>query len=155
MALKISSQAPYFTLLSTTGKDFTLSKDMAGKPCILYFYPRDFSMGCTAEACEFRNEFEEFAEVDVPVIGISKDTIETHHKFKKQYKLPFDLLADTDKIVTELYQAIIPIIGYTKRTTYLLNASHQIVAVYDNLIYPHGHISAMLKAIKNQLISPK
>lgn len=151
MALKINTQAPDFTLASTSGEGFTLSKTMAGKACILYFYPKDFTMGCTAEACEFRNEFEEFANVDVPILGISKDDIPTHLQFKKQYKLPFELLADTSGLVTKMYDAIVPIIGYTKRITYLLNPSHQIIAVYDNMLYPHGHIAAMIKAIKQQI----
>jgi peroxiredoxin Q/BCP len=151
MALKINTQAPNFTLPSTSGSSFTLRKDMADRPCVLYFYPKDFTLGCTAEACEFRNEFEEFANVDVPILGISKDDIATHLQFKEKYRLPFDLLADTAGLVTKMYDAIIPIIGYTKRTTYLLDASHKIIAVYDNLLYPQGHISAMIQAIRKNL----
>jgi peroxiredoxin Q/BCP len=152
MALKINSQAPNFTLPSTSGSGFTLYKDMADKPCVLYFYPKDFTLGCTAEACEFRNEFEEFANVDVPILGISKDDIATHLQFKEKYRLPFDLLADTSGIVTKMYDAVIPIIGLSKRITYLLDASHKIIAVYDNALYPHGHISAMIQAIRKNLI---
>ncbi|TAH17741.1 MAG: peroxiredoxin [Cytophagales bacterium] len=155
MSLKINVQAPNFTLASTSGNAFSLEKDLAGKPCILYFYPKDFTMGCTAEACEFRNEFEAFENVDVPIFGISKDDIPTHLRFKQQYKLPFELLADTSGLVTKMYDAVVPLIGYPQRTTYLLDHSHKIIAVYDNIIYPKGHIAAMIKGIKNQLFKEK
>ncbi len=151
MALKLNTQAPNFTLDSTSGSAFSLQKEMEGKPCILYFYPKDFTMGCTAEACEFRNEFAEFQGVDVPIFGISKDDIPTHLKFKTQYKLPFELLADTAGLVTKMYDALVPLIGIPNRTTYLLDATHKIIGVYDNLLYPKGHISAMLKTIKKEL----
>lgn len=151
MSLKINTQAPDFTLASTSGSSFVLSKNMAGKPCVLYFYPKDFTMGCTAEACEFRNEFDAFENVDVPIFGISKDDIATHLKFKQQYKLPFELLADTSGLVIKMYDALVPLIGYPLRVTYLLDHSHKIIAVYDNIFYPQGHIAAMIKTIKNQL----
>jgi peroxiredoxin Q/BCP len=152
MALKINTKAPDFMLASTSGNTFSLYKDMEDKPCILYFYPKDFTMGCTAEACEFRNEFSEFQGVDVPILGISKDDIPTHLRFKEQYKLPFDLLADTAGLVTKLYDAVVPLIGIANRTTYLLDHAHKIIGVYDNLFYPQGHINAMLKTIKKELI---
>ncbi len=151
MALKINAQAPDFTLASTSGNSFVLSKDMSGKPCVLYFYPKDFTIGCTAEACKFRNEFEIFENVDVPILGISKDDIATHLRFKQQYKLPFELLADTAGLVTKMYDSVVPFIGYTLRTTYLLDHAHKIIAVYNNAFYPQGHIAAMIKTIKNQL----
>ena len=88
MALIIGEQAPDFTLASTIGTLMTLSKDLANRPCLLYFYPKDFTPGCNAEACEFRDHFEEFKNVNIPVYGISTDSITTHLKFKKKYQLP-------------------------------------------------------------------
>lgn len=148
MALALNSHAPDFTLPSTTGSDFRLSRDMAGKPCVIYFYPKDFTGGCTAEACSFRDHFEAFRDLDVAVIGISRDSIATHRQFIKQYKLPFELLSDEDGTVTKLYRAAMPLIGMPKRITYLLDATHQIVAVHEALFENSEHVRAMLKVLR-------
>lgn len=147
MALSIGVKAPDFTLLSTNGT-FTLSKELLGKPCIIYFYPKDFTSVCTKEACSFRDEFSIFEGVNTTIIGISKDGVETHHKFKAQYKLPFELLADIKGEVAKLYKASIPIIGVTKRITYLLDKDHKITAVFDSLFEAQEHVQKMLSAIK-------
>jgi peroxiredoxin Q/BCP len=148
MALAINSQAPDFTLPSTTGSDFQLARDMAGKPCIIYFYPKDFTGVCTAEACSFRDHFEAFRDLDVAVIGISRDSIATHRQFIQQYKLPFDLLSDADGTVTKLYRAAVPLIGMPKRITYLLDATHKVVAVHEALFESSEHVRTMLKVLR-------
>ncbi|MCS7018956.1 MAG: peroxiredoxin [Cytophagales bacterium] len=147
MALALYSQAPDFTLPSTSGKDFQLRRDMAGKPCILYFYPKDFTNVCTAEACSFRDHFEAFRNLEVAVLGISRDSLATHQQFKSRYQLPFELLADTDGKVAKLYRAVIPIIGMPKRLTYLLDAAHRIVAVHEAMLESSAHVRAMLQAL--------
>src|SRR4051812_34450732 len=96
MALTIDNKVPDFTLPSTSGTDFTLSKNANNKMCIIYIYPEDFSPLCTLEACSFRDTFDFFNELGVDVYGISSDTISTHLKFKKTYNLQFDLLSDRD-----------------------------------------------------------
>ncbi len=147
MALKIGSQAPDFTLASTSGKDFKLSKDLAGKPCILYFYPKDFTSVCTAEACDFRDNIAQFADMGVTVIGVSRDSVATHLRFKKSNDLPFELLADVEGKVSKAYQAQIPLIGMTKRITYLLDEHHRIATVYENLFGAKQHIQEMITKI--------
>jgi peroxiredoxin Q/BCP len=149
MSLPEKSMAPDFTLASTSGDPFTLSKTAASKPLILYFYPKDFTAVCTKEACEFRDSFGFFRDLNVDVYGISRDNIPTHHEFKKAHNLPFDLLADEDGQVADLYKATIPIIRFTKRITYLLDAQHHIAAVYTNLFGAKKHISEMIKQIKS------
>lgn len=151
MPLKIATQAPDFTLPSTDGTNFTLS-DHVGKPCILYFYPKDFTPGCTKEACEFRDQFAEFRDLDIPVYGISRDTVNTHLKFKAQHGLPFNLLADVDGRVASKYKALIPIVGLTRRTTYLLNKNHKIAAIYDSLFNFNKHVSEMVAKAKAGII---
>ena len=143
MALAVGEKAPDFSLPSTGGQ-FTLSKDLAGKPCIIYFYPKDFTNVCTKEACTFRDEFSQFEGANATIVGISKDSVETHLKFKAEYKLPFELLADTNGEVAKKYKAIIPIIGVTKRISYLLDKDHKIIAVYDSLFEAQEHVNAML-----------
>lgn len=148
MALKPNTQAPDFTLPSTTGADFTLSEDLKGKPCIVYFYPKDFTRGCTAEACDFRDHFAYFRDVDIAVIGISRDSVATHLKFQAKHNLPFQLLADEKGEVARKYDALVPIIGLTMRITYLLDSNHQIVAVYDSFFGFHNHLKEMIAQIK-------
>jgi peroxiredoxin Q/BCP len=144
MALPPGTLAPDFTLPSTSGRDFTLSSDAAGQVCILYFYPRDFTPGCTREACAFRDQFALFRKASVPVYGISRDDPETHRRFKAEHHLPFDLLADVDGSVCARYDALLPLIRLPKRITYLLDAEHRIAAVYQDLFGAADHIDAML-----------
>lgn len=148
MALKVNDQAPDFALPSTSGGSFQLSKDVAGKPCIIYFYPKDFTPGCTAEACEFRDTFELFRNLDMKIFGISRDDVATHLRFKKAHSLPFDLLADEEGKVAAQYGATIPLIKFTRRITYLLDKNHKIAAVYENLFAASKHIKVMIEKVK-------
>ncbi len=148
MALKLGSKAPDFTLPSTSEKTITLSKDFRGKSLILFFYPKDFTRGCTAEACEFRDQFAEFRNLEIPVLGISKDDILTHEKFKKTYKLPFDLLSDVSGKVCDSYDSLIPLIKMSKRVTYLLDQEHKIAGIYEGLFENKSHVDAMLRKLK-------
>jgi peroxiredoxin Q/BCP len=148
MPLKEKEPAPDFTLPSTSGKNFTLSKDLANKPGILFFYPKDFTPTCTKEACEFRDTFAAFRNLDIEVIGISRDDVATHQRFKEQYNLPFQLLADTDGKVAGLYKALIPVIKVTRRVTYLLNKNHQVAAVFENMFTAEKHIATMVEQVK-------
>ncbi|WP_297334826.1 peroxiredoxin [Algoriphagus sp.] len=147
MALKTGSSAPDFTLKSTGGKQITLSKDFKGKSIVLYFYPKDYTKVCTAEACEFRDQFAAFRELDVPVVGISRDDIQTHERFKKEFSLPFDLLSDPRGKVCKAYDALIPLVKMPKRITYLLDQDHQVVASFSDLFESKAHIDHMLNQL--------
>ena len=152
MPLPINQKAPDFTLPSTNGRNFTLYKDLREKPCILYFYPKDFSIGCTNEACSFRDTFEVFHELNIKIIGISRDSMESHQKFKKTLNLPFDLLADDGGKVCALYKTQLPFVpAFTKRTTYLLDKNQIILAVYENIFSSKRHIKTMVE----QVTTPK
>jgi len=148
MSLKTGSTAPQFILKSTGAKTVDSSKDLNGKAFILYFYPKDFTKGCTAEACEFRDQFEAFRDLDIPVFGISKDTITTHERFKKEHRLPFDLLSDPSGEVCKSFDALIPIIKMPKRITYLIDKDHKIAAVFSDMFESKKHISSMLKSLQ-------
>ncbi|MBN3582355.1 peroxiredoxin [Algoriphagus aestuarii] len=151
MALKKGTNAPDFALASTGDKNITLSKDYKGKAVIVYFYPKDFTRVCTAEACEFRDKFEDFRELSIPILGISKDDIASHEKFKKEYKLPFDLLSDPTGKVCKAYDALVPLIKMPKRITYLLNEKHEIEASFSEMFEAKTHIESMLKNIKKEV----
>lgn len=148
MALSIGTQAPDFTLPSSGDRDFSLSRDMAGKPCVIFFYPKDFTPTCTKEACSFRDTFAEFKGLSVDVVGISRDSVALHKKFIAEYNLPFELLADEDGEVCKLYDALVPIIKIPKRITYLLDSTHKIVAVVDNMFSADEHIEDIIKELQ-------
>ena len=94
--------APEFELQSDTGDTVKLS-DYRGKTVVLYFYPKDDTPGCTTEACEFRDAYDEYRERNIEVIGVSPDDVASHEKFKSKFSLPFPLLADPDHAVAEAY----------------------------------------------------
>ncbi|TAE33322.1 MAG: peroxiredoxin [Candidatus Kapaibacterium sp.] len=147
MALPIGANAPDFTLPSTAEGTFSLSKDFRGKVGVLYFYPKDFTAGCTAEACSFRDSFELFRNVNVPIVGISPDDIPTHNRFREAHNLPFHLLADTEKTVAASYDVLAPIVKFVQRVTLLIDADMKIAAVYQDLFDARSHIDQMIKAL--------
>lgn len=147
MALKTGTKAPEFILKSTGDKVIDSAKDLKGKSFILYFYPKDFTSGCTAEACEFRDQFAAFRALKIPVFGVSRDDIPTHERFKEAHKLPFDLLSDEDGQVCKDYDALIPLIKMPKRITYLIDSEHRIAAVFSGMFDSKKHIEAMLENI--------
>ncbi len=102
MALNIGDKAPDFKTKDQDGKEVTLS-DFAGKKVVLYFYPRDMTPGCTAEACDLRDNYKVLQKQGYEVLGVSTDDEKTHRKFIEKEKLPFRLLADTDKSVHNKY----------------------------------------------------
>lgn len=148
MALKTGSIAPEFTLACTGISILNTSKDLKGKAFVLYIYPKDFTRVCTAEACEFRDQFEAFRNLDIPVYGMSKDDIETHNKFKSEHGLPFELLSDPTGKVCKSYDALVPLIKMPKRITYLIDKDHKIKAVFSEMFESRGHIEAMLKGLQ-------
>ncbi len=153
MSLSVGSPAPDFELPSTNGKTFKLSRDAAQQPCILYFYPKDFTPVCTKEACSFRDTFDYFSNLNITVLGISRDDIATHLEFKKIYNLPFDLLSDVNVAVAQKYDAVMPFINMPKRVTYLLDANHQIAGSYDNIFASQKHIDEMIRRIEKQALT--
>src|SRR4051812_7616225 len=102
--LKIGNKAPAFTLADQDGKIHSLS-DYAGKKVLLYFYPKDDTPGCTTEACNFRDGYEEFTKMGLVILGVSKDSVKSHKKFAEKFALPFPLLSDETGEVVESYDS--------------------------------------------------
>ena len=100
--LEVGQKAPDFTVLNDDGQKVKLS-DFKGKKVVLYFYPKDDTPGCTAEACAFRDGIAEIKKRGAVVLGVSEDSVESHQKFKKKFNLNFPLLADADKQLVETY----------------------------------------------------
>ena len=129
--------APDFTLFDQDGTPHTLSL-YKGKKVVIYFYPKDDTPGCTKEACSIRDSYDDFTNQDIEVFGISYDNSETHQQFIQKYKLPFNLLSDSDKLVSQLYGtkgAFFPV-----RKTFLIDEFGKIVKIYDQVsVLDHGN----------------
>jgi len=143
MGLKIGKKAPVFDLPSTSGEIFSL-KDHSNGPLVLYFYPKDFTSGCTKEACSFRDRWDIFQGLSVNVLGISADDMETHHRFRKKYDIPFHLLTDKDGTVSKLYNAWIPFINLPARRTYLLGPDLLIQGIFSSMFQAKKHVEYAL-----------
>ena len=145
-------QAPDFKLPDQEGKNHSLS-DYQGKWLVLYFYPKDFTPGCTKEACAFRDASQEFDKREVKIVGISKDTVALHKKFAEKYHLNFPLLADPEHQVIEAYGAWgkKKFMGReffgTLRSTFLINPEGEIVKEYKN-VNPTTHSSEILQDLE-------
>jgi peroxiredoxin Q/BCP len=118
MALTVGTKAPDFTTKDDQGNTVSLS-DFAGKIVVLYFYPKDDTPGCTKEAQSFRDNYQEYQDKDMVVLGVSTDDEASHKLFKEKYGLPFQLLADTDGSICQAYD--VDGGGYAKRVTYIIN----------------------------------
>jgi peroxiredoxin Q/BCP len=102
LKLKVGDKAPAFTVATNGGGSVSLA-DYHGKHVVLYFYPKDDTPGCTKEACAFRDGFAAFKKKGAVVLGVSPDPVKSHDKFVEKFKLPFTLLADTEKKIVEAY----------------------------------------------------
>ncbi|WP_283124049.1 thioredoxin-dependent thiol peroxidase [Angelakisella massiliensis] len=100
--LEQGTKAPDFTLMNQQGQSVSLS-DFRGQKVVLYFYPRDNTPGCTKQACAFASVWEQFRQLGVPVLGVSKDSVASHQKFAEKYQLPFILLSDPELTVLNAY----------------------------------------------------
>jgi thioredoxin-dependent peroxiredoxin len=152
MTLQTGKKAPQFSLPDQDGKMHAL-KDYLGSWVLLYFYPKDDTPGCTKEACTFRDNLPKFKKIDVPIFGISVDTVKSHKKFSEKYKLPFTLLADENKEVVEKYGVwqLKKFMGReymgTVRNSYLINPQGKIAKIYES-VKPEKHPEEVLKDIK-------
>ena len=152
MSLKVGDKAPGFTLPTDGGGSISL-KELKGKTVVLYFYPRDDTPGCTAEACAFRDSLPDFSKVEAEVVGISRDSVASHDKFKKKFKLPFPLASDEDGNVTEAYGVWVEKSMYGKkymgieRATFLIDGKGVILDIWRK-VKVNGHTDEVLKAAK-------
>jgi thioredoxin-dependent peroxiredoxin len=143
--IRIGDQAPDFTLLDQDGKTVTLSA-FRGKVVVLYFYPKDFSSGCTKEACHFRDAYEDFSEAGAEVVGVSTDSQESHKRFRDTYFLPFSLLSDEKEEVKKLYGVsghLLP-----ARITFVIDKTGVVRHVFSSRIDMKAHIDEALKVLK-------
>ena len=147
----VGAPAPAFSLPSDQGGTVTLAS-LRGKPVVLYFYPKDDTSGCTTQACEFRDRWQDVQSRGAVVLGVSPDGLRSHEKFRRKFQLPFPLLADEDHAVAEAYgvwgeksmfghryQGIL-------RTTFIIAADGTIARVFHK-VKPDGHAAEVLAAL--------
>ena len=149
--LKPGDKAPAFTLISDEGKKVSL-KDLKGKKVILYFYPKDDTSGCTAEACGFRDNIKVINKKNTVVIGVSKDNTKSHQKFKTKYDLPFTLLSDENFEMLNDYGVWKEKSMYGRkymgieRTTFIIDEKGKIQEVFDKVKVP-GHVEEVISKL--------
>ncbi len=151
MALQLGDKIPNFSAKDSNGNDFDSDSIIGKKPVVIYFYPKDNTPGCTAQACSFRDQYEDFKDLGAEVIGISSDSIDSHEKFIQKYKLPFILLSDSDKKIRNLFGVKANLFGLLPgRVTYVADKNGIIQLVFDSMM-ASSHIPKALKIIKKMV----
>jgi len=144
--LKAGDTAPDFTAAASDGSTVRLKDFVSKGPVVLYFYPKDDTPGCTKEACGIRDSFEEFKGLKATVFGVSFDSVESHKKFIAKYKLPFTLLADTDKKIAVTYGAAGPHSLVASRVTFIIGRDGRIARVFPK-VSPAAHAAELREAV--------
>lgn len=147
MTLKSGDTIPNLSLKDKEGKFFKLN-DLIGKAAVIYFYPRNFTPGCTAEACEFRDKYEDFKDLGAEVVGISADTEASHSKFVAQYNLPFIFLSDSEKEARKAFGVKSSFLGMIPgRETFVFDKKGILRMRYNSLNAAH-HTTKAIEALK-------
>ena len=149
--VEINKSVTNFSLPGTSGTEFSLS-NFLGKTVVLYFYPRDSTPGCTNEGIDFTNLYGDFKKKNVEIFGISRDSINSHEKFKKKYSFPFELLSDSEEVACALFDVIKMKNMYGKqvqgieRSTFLIDPEGILIKEWRGLKVP-GHADEVLSSI--------
>ncbi len=152
MTVAVGKPAPDFTMPTDGGGSVSL-KDLKGKKVVLYFYPKDDTPGCTKEACGFRDAMPDFSGLDAVIIGVSRDSVAKHDKFKTKYELPFTLASDENGKTSEAYGTWVEKSMYGKkymgmeRATFLIDEAGVLRNEWRKVKVP-GHVEAVLEAVK-------
>ena len=155
MTIEVGKVAPDFTLQNQEGENISLS-DFKGQNVVLYFYPKDMTPGCTTQACDFRDNYDAFKDLNTVIIGISPDPIERHQKFIDKHELPFQLLADIEQEVAKQYDVwkLKKMFGKEfygiERSTFILDKEGIIQKEYRK-VRVKGHIEETLNFVKENL----
>ena len=151
--VKLGKKVPDFTATATNDSAFTLSEN-TGKNIVIYFYPKDNTPGCTKEGEDFRDQFEAFSSNNTLVIGVSRDSVKSHDKFICKYNFPFDLIADEDETVCQLFDVIKEKNMYGRkymgieRSTFLIDTNGTLINEWRK-VKVKDHVNEVLGALKN------
>jgi peroxiredoxin Q/BCP len=143
----VGDQAPDFTLPSQSGEQVRLRDRLGERVVVLYFYPRDETSGCTAEACAFRDSYEQFSEAGADVIGVSSDSVDKHAAFADHHRLPFTLLSDAGGKVRKQYGVPATLGVIPGRVTYVIDTDGIVRHVYNSMTNIGGHVQDTLGVV--------
>ncbi len=148
--VQVGDLAPDFSLPDQSNNQVRFSDLVKQNIVVLYFYPKDFSMGCTAEACTFRDNYEAFQQAGVTVVGVSSDSVELHQAFAQRYHLPFLLLSDVEGSVQKTYgvQGLFADF-FPGRITYIIDRLGIVRNVFSSRINMQAHVTSALKIVKS------
>jgi peroxiredoxin Q/BCP len=139
MEIKLGDQVPYFKALNSKGESIESTSFIGVQPVVLYFYPKDDTLGCTAQACTFRDHFSDYQDLGATIIGISVDDVRTHQRFQNKYQLPFELLSDPKQEIRRLFGVPTNLFGLLPgRVTYIIDSSGKVVGIQDSQ-FPGKH----------------
>ncbi len=149
MKLKVGSKIPQFVLPDQDGNNININ-DLTGKSnLVIYFYPKDDTPGCTAEACSFRDQFVDFKETGAEVIGISSDTVASHKKFAEKHNLPFRLLSDVNKQVRKAFGVPGDMLGLLPgRVTYVVDKQGIVRHIFNSQFNAAKHVEEAIGVLK-------
>ena len=146
--LQVGDQAPDFSLPTQSGSTISL-RDFLGKGAVvMYFYPKDDTPGCTAEACSFRDSYEVFKQAGAEVIGISSDSEESHQQFASKHKLPFTLLSDKKGALRKQYGVPSALGILPGRVTYVIDKQGVVRHIFNDMLNAQRHISEALQVVQ-------
>jgi peroxiredoxin Q/BCP len=147
-SIQAGDQAPDFTLPTQAGDTFRLQDRMGERVIVLYFYPKDNTSGCTAEACAFRDSFEVFTEAGADVIGVSSDSVDKHAGFASKHNLPFTLVSDKGGKVRKAY-GVPGVLGVIPgRVTYVIDRAGVVRHVFSSMTNIDGHVNDALRVVR-------
>ncbi len=145
--LKIGDLAPEFTAIDQHRKAITLRGLLEWGRLILYFYPKDFTPVCTAQACTFRDASAGLAELGANVVGVSGDKEDSHERFSADNRVPFSLIADPERRIIKPYGANVPLINHTLRVTYVIDTDRRILGAFHHELSASKHLSDVQRAL--------
>ena len=146
--MKIGSQAPDITLPDQRGEPVRLADLLREGPVVLFFYPKDDTPVCTAEACAFRDDHDSFAEAGATVVGVSSDSAESHRRFSSRHGLPFTLLSDEDGLARKSF-GVPKVLGLLPgRVTYVIDSSGEIRHVFSSQLQARSHVEEALATVR-------
>lgn len=147
--IEVGSHLPQFALPDQNGNLFSISSVIGKKNLVIYFYPKDDTPGCTAEACSFRDSFEVFNEEDAMIIGISGQSVESHKKFAAKYHLSFTLLSDEGNKVRELFGVPVNFLGLVAgRVTYVADKTGTVIYIFNSQKNATKHVDEALRVLR-------
>lgn len=153
-SVQVGDRAPMFEAVTHTGRPLKLADYLGQQTVVLYFYPRDNTPGCTAQACSFRDDYEAFTAAGAVVIGISSDSSASHEQFAAQKRLPFELVSDPDNRLRKLYGVPNNLFVLPGRVTYVIDREGIVRLVFNSQLNATGHVAEALKIVE-QLAKPK